>query len=164
MVQRLLPMLTLLPALSLGGCAMLPGTTGNLYETRREAQAAYEGNENERAEKLLLGLTRAVPNDADTWFYLGNLYARTNRPEQAVQAYQKTLMLNSGDARAWHNLGVVRLRQGWAAFIQAYDLTVPGNPLHARADAIIGAMEKIPLEGMKRKPAAPAPADGGLDK
>ena len=81
--------------LLLGGCAMLPGDTGNLYELRRDAQLAYTGGEDQRAEKLLVGLTRAVPNDAEAWFYLGNLYARTNRPELATQAYQKSLMLNS---------------------------------------------------------------------
>jgi cytochrome c-type biogenesis protein CcmH/NrfG len=152
-MKRSTLLLMLLPAsLWLGGCSMLPTQQGNLYDMRREAQAAYVGNQDERAEKLLLGLSRAVPNDPETWFYLGNLYARTNRPDQAVDAYQKALMLNGGDPRAWHNLGVVRLRQAWAAFIQADDLTRPGDPLHARADAIIGTMEKMPLEGLKRPP------------
>ncbi|MGZ3159886.1 MAG: hypothetical protein ACXU7H_12430, partial [Burkholderiaceae bacterium] len=86
-----------LALLFLSGCSMLHTEQGNLYEMRRDAQAAYENSEDARAETLLLGLSRAVPNDADTWFYLGNLYARTNRPEQATQAYQNTLMLNSKD-------------------------------------------------------------------
>jgi tetratricopeptide (TPR) repeat protein len=152
----------LLTLLLLSGCSMMPAEQGNLYEMRREAQVAYENSEDARAEKLLLGLARAVPNDAETWFYLGNLYARSNRPDDAIRAYQKSLMLNGRDARAWHNMGVVRLREAWAAFIQTYDLTEPGDPLHGKAETVIGAMEKIPLEGLRR-PAGKGPSapDGG---
>lgn len=146
-----------------GGCAMLPQDPGSLYDQRRAAQVAYAGEQDDRAEKLLLGLSRAAPNDPETWFYLGNLYARTNRPEQATQAYQKALMLNSGDPKAWHNIGVVRLREAWAAFIQAHNLSAAGDPMHAKLEGLIHAMEKIPLEGMRRTgstgPAA-APAAG----
>ncbi|OGB27464.1 MAG: hypothetical protein A3I66_06150 [Burkholderiales bacterium RIFCSPLOWO2_02_FULL_57_36] len=150
----------LLPVFLLGGCAMLSTESGNLYDMRRDAQVAYAGGQDERAEKLLIGLTRAVPNDAEAWFYLGNLYARTNRPEQATEAYQKSLMLNSGDVRAWHNIGVVRVREAWAAFIQAHHLAQPDDPLHAKLESLINAMEKIPLDGLSRsaKPAAPADA------
>jgi len=152
----------LLTMLLLSACSMMPADQGNLYEMRREAQAAYDNSEDARAEKLLLGLARAVPNDAETWFYLGNLYARSNRPDDAIRAYQKSLMLNGRDARAWHNMGVVRLREAWAAFIQTYDMTEPGDPLHAKVETIIGTMEKIPLEGLRR-PAAKGPnaPDGG---
>jgi predicted Zn-dependent protease len=136
--------------LLLSGCSMLRPEQTNLYDLRRDAQAAYENSDDPRAETLLLGLSRAVPNDPDTWFYLGNLYARTNRPEQATQAYQNALLLNSKDARAWHNIGVVRLRQAWAAFIQSNDLSAPDNPIHAKTEALIKAMETMPLEGLSR--------------
>ncbi|MBS0307660.1 MAG: tetratricopeptide repeat protein [Proteobacteria bacterium] len=146
----------LLPLL-LNACAMLPSEQNNIYDLRREAQIAYTGEQDERAEKLLLGLSRAAPNDAETWFYLGNLYARTNRPEQATQAYQKALMLKGSDAKAWHNIGVVRVREAWAAFIQAYSLAPVNDPMHAKLEALISAMEKIPLEGLTRNaPAASA--------
>ncbi|WP_158590377.1 tetratricopeptide repeat protein [Noviherbaspirillum cavernae] len=157
----------LLPMLLLSGCAMLPAEQGNLYDMRRQAEDAYANSEDDRAEKLLVGLLRAVPNDAEAWFYLGNLYARTNRPEQATQAYQKALLLNGGDARAWHNMGVVRLREAWAAFIRAHDVSAPDNALHAKVETVISAMEKIPLEGLTRqaRPAPSAsPAAGGTTK
>lgn len=149
-----------LPALVLSGCAALPGHHGDLYQMRRDAQMAYADEQNDRAEKLLLGVTRAVPNDAEAWFYLGNLYARTERPDEAVQAYQKALMLNGADAKAWHNLGVVRLRAAWAAFIQAFNTVPENDPLRPRIEALIGAMEKLPLDGLSRtaKPAPAAPA------
>lgn len=138
--------------LLLSGCSMMSREQANLYDMRRDAQVAYENNEDVRAEKLLVGLTRAVPNDGETWFYLGNLYARTNRPEMATHAYQNALLLNSKDARAWHNIGVVRLREAWAAFIQANDLTPSDDPIHVKTDVLINEMEKMPLEGLSRKP------------
>jgi len=62
-------------------------------------------------------------------------------------------MLNSTDARVWHNVGVVRTRQAWAAFIQAHALTSPKDPLYARLEALIAAMKDIPLDGFKEKDA-----------
>ena len=59
-------------------------------------------------------------------------------------------MLNSRDPRAWHNIGVVRLRQAWAAFIQAHDLFPSDSPLNAKVEELIKAMEKMPLEGLNR--------------
>jgi tetratricopeptide (TPR) repeat protein len=156
-MKRLLPLSLLLLAC---GCSSLPGDRSNVYELRREAQLAYTGNQDERAEKLLLGLARAVPNDAETWFYLGNLYARTKRPAQAVDAYQKSLMLKTDDAKAWHNLGVVKLREAWAAFIQAYGVVPPEDPLASKLNELISAMEKLPLEGLSRTPRAVAPQEG----
>jgi cytochrome c-type biogenesis protein CcmH/NrfG len=147
--------------LLLSACSMLPSQKSDVYALHDEAQIAYIGEQDDRAEKLLLGLSRAAPSDPETWFYLGNLYARTNRPEQAVDAYQKSLLLNSTDPRVWHNLGVVRVREAWAAFIQAENLAKSDDPLHAKLTSLIGAMEKIPLDGMDKTPKAPvaAPSD-----
>jgi cytochrome c-type biogenesis protein CcmH/NrfG len=149
-----------LPLLLLSACSTFT-SKGDVYAQRSEAQIAYEGQQDDRAETLLVGLTRSAPSDPDTWFTLGNLYARTGRPEQAVAAYQKALMLNSTDARVWHNLGVVRTREAWAAFIQSYALVKDNDPLAPKIESIIEAMEKIPLEGLDRKARTPAlsPAD-----
>jgi Flp pilus assembly protein TadD len=143
----------------LSACSAFPSGQGDVYAMRREAQVAYAGNQDERAEKLLLGLTRSAPNDAEAWFYLGNLYARSSRPDKAADAYQKALMLGGGDAKTWHNIGVVRLREAWAAFIQAYSLAPAGDPLQAKLEELIAAMEKMPLEGFTRKPKANAAAN-----
>lgn len=137
----------------LSGCAATSSNPNNIYELHQKAQSAYVAEQDDQAEVLLIGLARAAPNDPQTWFYLGNLYARTNRPEQAIAAYEKALMLNSTDARVWHNVGVVRTRQAWAAFIQAHALTSPKDPLYARLEALIDAMKDIPLDGFKEKEA-----------
>ena len=129
----------------------------DLVTINREAELAYESGESAKAEALYKSLVRRMPNDAETWFRLGNLYARNNRPDEAANAYQKALLANNADPRAWHNLGVVRLRQAWAAMLQAYENLKPGNPLYESVEATLGELEKIPLidpEGKKpeRKP------------
>ena len=90
-----------------------------------------------RAEALFRALARATPNDAETWLRLGNLYARTNNPDQAVEAYLKSLSLNSNDSRAWNNLGIVRLRQSWASLIRANSLADPKDPVAATSSEIV---------------------------
>ena len=147
-----LPTLLLL----LSGCSALRSQPNDIYALREQAQAAYAGEQDDKAEKLLLGLAREAPSEPETWVTLGNLYARSSRPDQAVDAYQKALMLNSTDARVWHNLGVVRVRQAWASFVQSYALVKGEDPLRAKLDSLIEAMEKIPLEGLSRTPKAAA--------
>ena len=134
----------------------------DMVKMQQDAQAAFDSGENARAEVLYKGLVRAMPNDAETWFRLGNLYARTDNPDQAVNAYLTSLSLNGSDARAWHNLGIVRLRQGWAALLRANTLTVPPEPIHAMSAEIIRSLEKLPYLSDDRpaKPAAGA-AGGG---
>lgn len=141
----------------LAGCSMLPTALDkeNAYELQRQALVAYDDGENAKAERMLQAVLRVSPNDPLTLFYLGNLYARTDRPDQAMETYQKSLMLNPTDPRPWHNMGVIRLRQARAAFIQTFDLTRPEDPLHGRVEALIGAMEKIPLDAMREKSAEP---------
>ncbi|MCE9641550.1 MAG: tetratricopeptide repeat protein [Betaproteobacteria bacterium] len=131
---------------ALAGCAVIDNSGGanDLLRIQREAQAAFDSGEDARAETLFKALARAVPNDAETWLRLGNLYARTNNPEQAVDAYMKSLSLNSSDSRAWNNLGIVRLRQSWAALIRANSLSDPKDPAFATSSEIVKVLETLP--------------------
>lgn len=126
----------------------------------REAQLAYEGGENAKAEALYKSLVRKMPNDAETWFRLGNLYARANRPDEAANAYQRSLISNNANARAWHNLGVIRLRQAWAAMLQAQENLKPDTPLYQAVDQVLKELEKMPLVDADGKAAAKKPAAG----
>lgn len=141
------------------GCGMMesrPESGGEEFlKMQREAKAAFDNGENARAEVLYKGLLRAQPNDAETWFRLGNLYAQSDNADQAVNAYQMCLSVNGNDARCWHNLGVVRLRQAWAALLRANTLTAPPEPIHAMSTDIIRALEKVPyLSDASGKPVA----------
>jgi cytochrome c-type biogenesis protein CcmH/NrfG len=141
----------------LAGCAMMENRSGdNIAKMQREAQAAFDNGEDARAETLFRALARAMPNDAETWLRLGNLYARTNNPDQAVDAYLKSLSLNSNDSRAWNNLGIVRLRQSWAALIRANSLADPKDTAFATSNEIVKVLEQLPsIADLKMaKPAA----------
>ncbi len=124
----------------------------DLITINREAELAYESGEAAKAEALYKNLARRMPNDSETWLRLGNLYARNNRPDEAANAYQRALMANNADPRAWNNLAVVRLRQAWAALLQAQFNSKDKTQLAVQTDANLEQLAKLPmLEGESRK-------------
>ena len=150
------------------GCTALDGMLGttsgadDLIRMHREAQAAFDSGENARAEILYKGLARAAPNDPEVWLRLGNLYARTDNPDQAVDAYLKSLVLNGTDPRAWHNLGVVRLRQAWASLLRAHNISTPKDPVNQLSADMIRSLEQVPhLSGAQPPKPAAAPSQPG---
>lgn len=131
------------------GCAALPGNPdlpqrSDLFQLSNDAQLAYEAGEDAKAEQLYMALLRKTPNDPEIWFRLGNLYARAHRPDAAADAYQRVLSINNTEHRAWYNLGIVRLRQGWAAMMQAYGHSAPGTPVNTESERMIGHLERMP--------------------
>lgn len=125
-------------SLTLSACSplMLSGD-GSIYELSQSAALAYESGEDARAEALYQGLARAAPNDPEIWLRLGNLYARSKRPDLAADSYQRGLLLAPRDPRLWYNLGVIRQRQAHAAFIQTHQLTDETDPLHGKSQALV---------------------------
>jgi Flp pilus assembly protein TadD len=148
-------------ALWLAACGLLLagcGTTGtapqrsDLFQLSNDAQLAYEAGEDARAEQLYMGLARAAPGDPEIWFRLGNLYARNDRPDAAADAYQRALALKVNDSRAWYNLGIVRLRQGWAAMMRANAALKEDDPLYRETERLMSHLGALPA----LKPMAPA--------
>lgn len=125
------------------GPADLPQRS-ELFQLSNEAQLAYEAGEDAKAEKLYMALLRQTPGDPEVWFRLGNLYARAHRPDAAADAYQRVLSINGNESRAWYNLGIVRLRQGWAALIQANGYSAADTPLYLESEKMIRHLEKTP--------------------
>ena len=80
------------------------------------AEAAYGAEDWARAESQYLTAARGLPADPEPWFKLGNVYFRTGRHDFAARAYEQALQRAPGHAKAWHNLGVVRLHQADASF------------------------------------------------
>jgi cytochrome c-type biogenesis protein CcmH/NrfG len=132
--------------LALAGCAArsdLPQRS-DLFQLTNEAQLAYEKGEDARAEQLYMALARQTPNDPETWLRLGNLYARSHKPDAAADAYQRALAINGSDARVWYNLGVIRLRQGWMSLIQAYNFSDDRDPVNKESGGMIQFLGKMP--------------------
>lgn len=153
-----LPTIVLVVTL-LAGCKMMSGTEdmpqrSELFQLSNDAQLAYEAGEDAQAEKLYMALLRQTPSDPEVWFRLGNLYARAHRPDAAADAYQRVLSINGNESRAWYNLGIVRLRQGWGALIRAHELAPPDHPLYPESELMIRHLEKTPgLPIPKNEPA-----------
>jgi tetratricopeptide (TPR) repeat protein len=141
---------------AVGGAIRAFDDEPNLVTINQEAQLAYEGGETAKAEALYRSLARRMPNDAETWLRLGNLYARSNRPDEAASAYQRALMADNSEARAWHNLGVVRLRQAWASLLQAQATVKPKDGLAPQVDSLLEYLGKLPQIEAEPRKAVPA--------
>lgn len=170
MILRALMAMTIVGALAACGSVPMPFSSKqeplperevDLISLNREAQLASESGETAKAEALYKSLVRRMPNDADTWLRLGNLYARNNKPDEAVGAYHRALIINSKEPRAWYNLSVIRMRQAWAAMLQvpAQEALASGDPLRKQAEDMLAHMEKLPfLQDEQRKPLKDADA------
>jgi len=151
-----------LGGLLLTGCAAI-GEHKDIYALSKEAEIAFDNQEDAKAEQLYKGLIKQAPNDAENWFRLGNLYARTNHPDQAVEAYQHALMLDGNNPKIWHNLGVVRLRQAWASLMQAEVLTPPDSSLFGETHDMVKALGELPALGGAPSPNKAGPKAGADD-
>ncbi len=76
---------------------------GTVSEWRgdREAAAGWFG-----------ALTSLMPQDPVAWSRLGYVFLRLGRDQEAIEAYQKVILLDSLDANAWANLATLHYGQG----------------------------------------------------
>lgn len=106
---------------TLSGCASTSRThhLETVVANQRRAEMAYEKGDLPEALAGYEALTKTMPSNVDFWFRLGNIHVRMEQPDLAATAYERALQLDSGNAKAWHNLGIVRMRQAAAAFAQS---------------------------------------------
>lgn len=90
-----------------------------LASLQLKAQQAYVSGHIATAVGDYEQLTQRVPHDAQLWFKLANAYVHSGRINDAGHAYERALTLKHDMAKAWHNLGIVRMRQAEAAFAQS---------------------------------------------
>jgi hypothetical protein len=138
----------------LAGCGIVPSTKTStqrltyVLTTQQQANAAYQSGDMEHAAALYLQLTKMIPQEADYWYMLGNAYVRTQQPDQAVQAYQQAIARNPNHARAWHNLGIVRMRQAMAAFVSSASTAKAEDPMHEVSTQLAGELARITSSGV----------------
>jgi hypothetical protein len=89
-----------------------------------------------------------IPQEADFWYMLGNTYVRTQQPDQAVQAYQQAIARNPNHTRAWHNLGIVRMRQATAAFVSSASTAKAEDPMHEVSTQLVNELARIGSGGV----------------
>jgi Flp pilus assembly protein TadD len=123
-----------------------------LLKLQADAANAYEKEDWRTAEKRFKTLTERVPGEGEFWFRLGNVYARTHRPDEAVAAYKEALVRQNVNSKTWHNMGIVYLRQAANAFTQMLQDANTQDPLFARAMDLNEAVLKI-LNDIDTQPA-----------
>jgi tetratricopeptide (TPR) repeat protein len=84
-----------------------------------------------------------IPQEADYWYMLGNTYVRTEQPDKAVLAFQQAILRNPNHARAWHNLGIVRMRQATAAFVSSASTAKADDPIQALSTHLADELARI---------------------
>ena len=138
----------ILAAITLTGCDPVnikPSSTDlkTVLDVRQRADQAYQQEDWSTAEREYRYLVENVPNDAEPWFRLGNIYARTGRLDAAVVAYREALVRDSKSSKAWHNLGIVQLRQASGTFVEMQQYTAPDDPLRERAQQVLNHMDAL---------------------
>ena len=131
---------------SLAACQSHPGTAAapiDLAGTRGLAEQAYAAGDWRAAEPHYRALVGAVPQDADLWFRLGNVYARLEQPDAAVAAYREAIERSAQMGKAWFNMGVVQLRQAANSFLKMKEQAAAGDPAAAQATAAYDAVMAI---------------------
>lgn len=112
-------------------------------DTRAAAERAYGAGEWPLAETHYRAWVATVPDDAEAWFRLGNIYARTARPDAAVSAYREALARDGTLGKAWFNMGIVQLRQAAESLHAMQAVLPPGDPAAVRGAAARAAVMTI---------------------
>ncbi|MFQ5658859.1 MAG: tetratricopeptide repeat protein [Gammaproteobacteria bacterium] len=107
-----------------------------ILEVQRLADEAYDNDDYANSEKYYLQLTEKVPKEARNWFRLGNVFARTERPNLAIKAYQEALLRDPKQSKAWYNMGLLYLRQSANSFINLQTYVPEQDPLSQRGKQI----------------------------
>lgn len=161
--RRAFPLLTFLLCVAGAGCAGAPAgsprdvasaaPTGasaiDPVQAMSTGERAYAREDWAGAESNFLAAARAARTDAEPWFRLGNVYFRTRRYDVAARAYEQALQRAPGHAKAWHNLGIVRLHQADASFehviagADAHDTALDDRARHMR-DILDDAIDPAP--------------------
>ena len=142
----------LILAVLLGGCQSMKSSkewqsagtpTIDLVQMDKDASSAYAAQDWPTSERLYVELTKQNPSATEPWFRLGNIYARTDRVELAVRAYRETVIRDAKHARAWHNMGIVQLRQSAASFGELGKYGAPDDPLVQRGADLGHQIEQL---------------------
>ncbi len=115
----------------------------SLQEDQVLADEAYAKGNYVEAERAYKRMTIDNPSEAYNWFKLANVYARTNRPKEAKDAYQESLIRKPENAKAWHNLGVIQLREAALSFVRAKHNAKQGDPIYQHSEQALDVIDNI---------------------
>lgn len=97
------------------------------------ANKAYNDKNYKLALFEYLKLSEAVLADADIWFRIGNSYTRLENYADAIKAYEKAVLIDPRLSKAWHNMGVIQLKQSVNTWRQMLIHISEEDPLYEKA-------------------------------
>ncbi|WP_105259200.1 tetratricopeptide repeat protein [Pseudoalteromonas sp. T1lg88] len=115
----------------------------NLVQLENQAETAYVAGHLDMAEGMYRQLLTVKEGYAPAWFRLGNIYARTNRLNAAVSAYQRCIQIDNEHEKAWFNLAVTRMRQSTNVIIQAQEHVTGDSMIKAQMDELFIQLMKL---------------------
>ena len=144
-------LIVMLAAASLGACISpsekQPGTgpasPQQLQAMHAAAQAAYNSDDLPLAQSTYEKIVAQAEVDSETWFMLGNIYARKGEHERAIWAYKNSLRMNTQDPRVWNNISVVYLKDAWEAAQTAKKISVREDPANINSTAIVDVLSGL---------------------
>lgn len=131
----------------LSGCQTIQ--KDDLLVLHADAVKAYKEKNWEQAEKLYLILAEQVNKDSEPYFRLGNIYARTSKPDLAIQYYREALVRDPKNAKIWHNIGIVSLRGTTNLYIEMQRHIPVQDPIFNKS--VETAEKLMEILGMNKK-------------
>ena len=115
----------------------------DLIELEKEADAAYLAGDMETSERHYQVLVAELPEIAEHWFRLANVYVRTNRPVAAINLYREAVLRQPDYAKAWFNLSIVQLKQTAYSLTEMLRYVDVDDPLHKRAYEMLEGIQSV---------------------
>ncbi len=118
-------------------------TKPDLVEIRKQADIAYANEDLVTSEKNYAILIKELPEEAEHWFRLGNIYVRTNRPYAAISLYREAVLRDPKFAKAWYNMGIIQLKQTAYSLNEMLIYTDKEDPLYSKAETMLEEIKSI---------------------
>ena len=120
----------------LSGCTVteVRPELNDIQQLQAHAHAAYEAKEYELAITRYQEVQTYLDKDPYVWFRLGNCYSHLQQPDEAINAYRKAVFFDPTMSKAWHNMGVMQLRQTANTWTQMLVHTLQSDPLYPKAE------------------------------
>lgn len=115
----------------------------DLLELQKQADEAYNNDDLVTSEKDYQILIKELPNIAQNWFRLGNIYVRTNRPNAAINLYREAVLRDPTYAKAWFNMSIVQLKQTAYSLNEMLLYTDKSDPMYAKAETLLEGIKSI---------------------
>src|SRR6476661_4068131 len=79
-------------------------------QSLNDAKKALDAEQYQKAKSILKGLTTSQPTNAENYFYLGNVYLKTDYADSAKMAFNKGVTAAATSPLSYIGLGAVELQ------------------------------------------------------